>query len=245
MPPGCYPFALLFLTCDPGEVDVNVHPAKTEVRFRHGSFVHDFVRDAIRETLIAQRPVSAMPILPESPGSTKTPELYRRERNLKLFRRREHFLFRSSAECWMQRSVELPAEIEVTPQRSTLPEIRNSECHRCNNGRSSFASGGTAPDGGADLPRMYRIRTESSIISGRVGTDGYTGCSSGSSAPLGRFTTALSWRQPETDSGSSTSTWHMNAFCSNRSCANARRRRVEIQQLSDADGPAVIPGPAI
>ncbi len=52
MPPACYPFALLFLDCDCEEVDVNVHPSKTEVRFRHGSFVHDFVRDAIRERLM-------------------------------------------------------------------------------------------------------------------------------------------------------------------------------------------------
>jgi DNA mismatch repair protein MutL len=68
MPAGSYPFALLFLNCDPSEVDVNVHPSKTEVRFRHGSAVHDFVRDAIRETLTATRPVSSMPLLPVSPG---------------------------------------------------------------------------------------------------------------------------------------------------------------------------------
>ncbi len=67
MPPGCYPFALLFLNCDAGEVDVNVHPSKTEVRFRHGSAVHDFVRDAIREVLMESRPVSSMPLLPTSP----------------------------------------------------------------------------------------------------------------------------------------------------------------------------------
>lgn len=66
MPAACYPFALLFLNCDAGEVDVNVHPSKTEVRFRHGSMVHDFVRDAIREVLMESRPISSLP-LPSSP----------------------------------------------------------------------------------------------------------------------------------------------------------------------------------
>jgi DNA mismatch repair protein MutL len=67
MPPGCFPFALIFLECDAGEVDVNVHPAKTEVRFRHSSQVHDFVRDTVREVLMASRPVSSVPVMPKSP----------------------------------------------------------------------------------------------------------------------------------------------------------------------------------
>jgi DNA mismatch repair protein MutL len=66
MPHACYPFALLFLECDCEEVDVNVHPAKTEVRFRHQSFVHDFVRDSLRDRLIESRPAPAFQV-PSSP----------------------------------------------------------------------------------------------------------------------------------------------------------------------------------
>ena len=73
MPPSASPFALLFLECSYEEVDVNVHPSKIEVRFRRGSFVHDFVRDAVRETLIAQRPVSNAPLAAfNSPGQAAT-----------------------------------------------------------------------------------------------------------------------------------------------------------------------------
>ena len=65
IPPGSFPFALLFLEMACEEVDVNVHPSKTEVRFRHQSFVHDFVRDSIRERLMESKPVSTFTISPE------------------------------------------------------------------------------------------------------------------------------------------------------------------------------------
>jgi DNA mismatch repair protein MutL len=59
---GTFPLALLFLGIPFDEVDVNVHPSKTEVRFRHQGFVHDFVRDALRQRLTASRPVSTFPM---------------------------------------------------------------------------------------------------------------------------------------------------------------------------------------
>jgi DNA mismatch repair protein MutL len=57
IPPTVHPVVLLFLELPAGEVDVNVHPSKTEVRFRQQSVMHDFVRDSVRAALMKARPV--------------------------------------------------------------------------------------------------------------------------------------------------------------------------------------------
>jgi DNA mismatch repair protein MutL len=83
LPPTVFPVVLLFIEMPGAEVDVNVHPSKTEVRFRQQTVVHDFVRESVRASLMKARPVpqflteigaqpSAMPGL-SSPGLTNHP----------------------------------------------------------------------------------------------------------------------------------------------------------------------------
>jgi DNA mismatch repair protein MutL len=57
LPPTVFPVVLLFIEMPTAEVDVNVHPSKTEVRFRQQAVIHDFVRESVRAALMKARPV--------------------------------------------------------------------------------------------------------------------------------------------------------------------------------------------
>jgi len=76
LPAGRFPTVFLFLTLDPALVDVNVHPTKREVRFRHPSHVRDALIAALRAAL--QPPAAAggearvAPIPPPAPAAAAT-----------------------------------------------------------------------------------------------------------------------------------------------------------------------------
>ncbi len=65
LPSGRHPAIVLFITCPPDRIDVNVHPAKTEIRFRDSGFVRGLIVSAIKRAL-ATRPVTPDTVKSES-----------------------------------------------------------------------------------------------------------------------------------------------------------------------------------
>jgi DNA mismatch repair protein MutL len=57
MPASAYPVILLFVELPYDQIDVNVHPAKTEVRFRDQGTVHDLIRESIQRALVGAKSI--------------------------------------------------------------------------------------------------------------------------------------------------------------------------------------------
>lgn len=70
---GRFPIALLSIAVPPESVDVNVHPAKAEIRFEDPGLVFSIVQRAIRATLLGQSPVQPISMEPIWSGSSPSP----------------------------------------------------------------------------------------------------------------------------------------------------------------------------
>ncbi|MBI5484117.1 MAG: DNA mismatch repair endonuclease MutL [Deltaproteobacteria bacterium] len=93
---GRYPVIALFIQLPAGEVDVNVHPTKHEVRFRRQSNVHDAIQAAVAAVLCSSPWLANRPELP-LPSTAPTGQAYREriaaaaQASLAMPRREEHY----------------------------------------------------------------------------------------------------------------------------------------------------------
>jgi DNA mismatch repair protein MutL len=122
LPVGRYPVAVLSITMDPGDVDVNVHPTKREVRFREPRSVFAAVQKAVRHAISGQAPVAPITARPQAivPGE------WDRWRTAAV---RQHVppigVDRAQMALEIQRAGDMPpVPVQSTPMREQLPMLR-------------------------------------------------------------------------------------------------------------------------
>jgi DNA mismatch repair protein MutL len=86
LPVGRYPVAVVLLEVPPGDLDVNVHPTKREVKFREARKVFGAVQRAVRHTLVTHAPV---PEVSHVPRTWPAPDWERRQGLLAAGRRED------------------------------------------------------------------------------------------------------------------------------------------------------------
>jgi DNA mismatch repair protein MutL len=123
LPGGRYPLGVVMVQSPPEEVDVNVHPAKAEVRFRDGDAVFRAVQRAARGTLMERAPVP-LAARPATSWPTAAPITSRREERLERLaglrpQPGEQLRFE-------QRPADAaaPGESVLTPSSDRLPPLR-------------------------------------------------------------------------------------------------------------------------
>ncbi|MCG6201113.1 DNA mismatch repair endonuclease MutL [Psychromonas antarctica] len=71
LPEGKFPAYVIYIRCEPAQVDVNVHPSKHEVRFHQARWVHDFIVSTLSETLSQSASSENVPLRPAAGKKTE------------------------------------------------------------------------------------------------------------------------------------------------------------------------------
>jgi DNA mismatch repair protein MutL len=119
---GRYPLSALFLEMNPEDVDVNVHPAKAEVRFKSQDRVFSFVQRSVRRALLAYAPVPMVAPTTLWGGAARSSEP--REVGLDWMMAGEVESQKSKVEGQSSASEPVPATTDLRPSTFNLPLLR-------------------------------------------------------------------------------------------------------------------------
>ena len=115
LPTGRYPIVVLRLELDPSQVDINVHPTKSEIRFLDSNAVFAAVQKAVRRTLVDQMPVPGMM---GRPSQWSEAEIERRRKLVEVGTQTQLAL-----EAQRTAGIEAPSVFEF-PELAKLPPLR-------------------------------------------------------------------------------------------------------------------------
>jgi len=121
IPMGRYPVAVVNISLQPSEVDVNVHPTKREVRFRNPRVVFTAVQRAVRRTVLDQAPVAPMSHGPTVVGAAE----WSRQQSVPLGRRALPHRSIGQMAMEIQRTAEIGTpDVSRVPMSEQLPMLR-------------------------------------------------------------------------------------------------------------------------